>query len=148
MAIKIGWIRLRRINYAFIIQRNRAILQALVWDINEKYKVIPKCEKPVYGTRVEVTQQEFLSIRDKMWGNPAWETILRKDQNFRRAYDNFDIAKIANYGEAGRQRLLNDSGIIRNLRKIDSIIHNAKVLMGLGSFDKWFMAHHPLSKGE
>ena len=45
----------------------------------------------------------------------SWETILKKEQNFRQAYDNFNIKKVASYGEADRVRLMADAGIIRNL---------------------------------
>ncbi len=45
---------------------------ALVWGINEKHRVIPHFEKPVYGTRIAVSQRDFMAIRDKMWEKPKW----------------------------------------------------------------------------
>lgn len=82
----------------------------------------------------------------------SWLTILKKQSNFRRAYDGFDIAKIANYGETERERLLNDSGIIRNRLKIDAVIYNAKVLMSIqkefGSLENWLGINHPRTKDE
>lgn len=82
----------------------------------------------------------------------SWLTILKKENNFRKAFDGFDITKIANYGDADRARLLSDSGIIRNRLKIDAVIHNAKVVRGLqkeyGSFENWLNANQPLTKDE
>ena len=82
----------------------------------------------------------------------SWETVLRKQHNFRKAFDNYDIKKIASYGEDDRARLLADAGIIRNRLKVDSVIHNANVVLGLqkefGSFEKWLDAHHPRTKEE
>ncbi|MGM0572226.1 MAG: DNA-3-methyladenine glycosylase I, partial [Bacteroidota bacterium] len=77
----------------------------------------------------------------------SWNLMLKKQDNFRRAFDGFDIAKVARYGETDRQRLLNDAGIIRNRRKIDAVIHNACVIRSLqvefGSFKVWLDASHP-----
>ncbi len=80
----------------------------------------------------------------------SWLTILKKKDNFRRAYDGFDLDRVANYGESDRQRLLNDAGIIRNRLKIDASIENARRLLKLreeyGSFKDWLDHHHPLAK--
>lgn len=82
----------------------------------------------------------------------SWDTILKKEENFRKAYHNFDIAKVAKYKEKDRTRLLNDAGIIRNRLKVDAAIHNANVILGLqkshGSFKKWIEVHHPKKKEE
>ena len=75
----------------------------------------------------------------------SWETMLRKREGFRRAYDGFDVDKVAGYGDADRTRLLEDAGIIRNRLKVDAAIHNAQVIQGLrqshGSFAQWLDAH-------
>jgi DNA-3-methyladenine glycosylase I len=80
----------------------------------------------------------------------SWTTILNKQENFRLAYHNFEIIKVANYDENDRQRLLNDAGIIRNRLKINAAIHNARVILDLqqkhGSFKNWLDAHHANSK--
>jgi DNA-3-methyladenine glycosylase I len=80
----------------------------------------------------------------------SWSTILRKQANFERAYDGFDIDRVAAYGEADRGRLLADAGIIRNHRKIDAAIENARRLLairaGYGGFAAWLESHHPLDK--
>jgi len=82
----------------------------------------------------------------------SWETILKKEDSFRKAYHNFNIKKIAAYNEADRNRLMNDAGIIRNRLKINAAIENAKTIIGLqkefGSFKKWIEAHHPKTKEE
>ncbi len=80
----------------------------------------------------------------------SWETILKKEENFRMAYDNFNIKKIASYKETDRYRLLNDTGIIRNKLKVNAAIENAKAVLQLqdeyGSFEKWLEYHHPKTK--
>lgn len=82
----------------------------------------------------------------------SWETILKKRDGFRRAYDGFDVDRVARYGERDRTRLLADPGIIRNRLKVDAAIHNAKVIQTLrashGSFALWLEAHHPLDKAD
>ncbi len=79
----------------------------------------------------------------------SWITILKKADNFRRAYDGFNIAKIAGYGETDRARLLADAGIIRNKLKVNAAIENARRITELqkkhGSFRGWLDASHPLS---
>lgn len=82
----------------------------------------------------------------------SWETILKKETAFRKAYDNFNIRKVADYGEKDFERLMNDAGIIRNRLKINAAIENAKTIAGLqkeyGSFEKWLEANHPKTKDE
>ena len=81
-----------------------------------------------------------------------WTTILNKQENFKKAYSNFSIKKVARYDEFERERLLNDAGIIRNKLKVNAAIHNAQVIMGLqnkhGSFKNWLDLHHPSTKEE
>jgi DNA-3-methyladenine glycosylase I len=82
----------------------------------------------------------------------SWITILKKAENFRRAYHGFEIARVANYGESDRARLLADPGIIRNRLKINAAIVNAQKIRELqkesGSFEKWLDMHYPLSKDD
>lgn len=82
----------------------------------------------------------------------SWETILKKEASFRKAYSNFDIKKVANYTEQDRERLLADAGIIRNRLKVNAAIENAKTIVTLqeefGSFEKWLEHHHPKTKEE
>jgi len=82
----------------------------------------------------------------------SWITILKKADNFRKAYRGFDINKVAKFTEKDRARLLADAGIIRNRLKINAAIENAKRIQALrkefGSFKGWLDAHHPLTKEE
>lgn len=77
----------------------------------------------------------------------SWLTILKKREGFRAAYDGFEIARVARYGETERQRLLADAAIIRNRLKVDATIENARRILALqkshGSFAAWIDAHHP-----
>lgn len=82
----------------------------------------------------------------------SWNTILNKQDNFRKAYNQFKIKKVAAYKAKDRNRLLNDAGIIRNRLKVDAAIHNAGVIIALqqeyGSFKAWLDHHHPQTKAE
>ena len=80
----------------------------------------------------------------------SWTLMLRKQDSFRAAYDNFSIEKVAAYNETDRERLLADPGIIRNRLKVNAAIVNAQKILELkkeyGSFKGWIDAHHPLPK--
>jgi DNA-3-methyladenine glycosylase I len=82
----------------------------------------------------------------------SWETILKKEKAFRKAYHNFNIKKVAAYNEGDTQRLLSDAGIIRNRLKVNAAVENAKAIVLLqkefGSFEKWLTHHHPKTKEE
>ncbi|MCZ6865930.1 MAG: DNA-3-methyladenine glycosylase I [Chloroflexi bacterium] len=83
---------------------------------------------------------EFLTLEGAQAGL-SWQTILRKRENYREAFDGFDPAKIAAYGETDRRRLLANAGIVRNRLKIDATINNAQRLLEVqkeyGSFDRY-----------
>lgn len=82
----------------------------------------------------------------------SWTTILNKKANFRKAYANFEIHKIAKFNENDISRLLNDTGIIRNKLKINAAIFNAQVILKIqeetGSFKQWLDMHHPKTREE
>jgi DNA-3-methyladenine glycosylase I len=82
----------------------------------------------------------------------SWITILKKAENFRKAYHGFNLARVAKYTEKDRTRLLADAGIIRNRLKVNAAIVNAQRILELkkehGSFRGWLDAHHPLPKEE
>jgi DNA-3-methyladenine glycosylase I len=82
----------------------------------------------------------------------SWTTILRKQENFHRAFDGFDVDRVAAYGPEDQARLLADAGIIRNRLKIQAVIENANRVQGLrdqyGSFAGWLDAHHPRTREE
>ncbi len=103
----------------------------------------------------------YTEYHDKEWGEPLhddrklfemlilegaqaglnWLTILKKRDNYRKAFDNFDAVKIAEYGKRDIHRLLQDAGIVRNRLKIEATIQNAKIFLAirkeLGSFDTY-----------
>jgi DNA-3-methyladenine glycosylase I len=82
----------------------------------------------------------------------SWNTILNKQEKFRKAYSGFDIQEIASYNEKDRERLLSDSGIIRNKLKVNAAIFNAQRIIEIqkeyGSFKDWLDENHPLSLNE
>jgi DNA-3-methyladenine glycosylase I len=71
----------------------------------------------------------------------SWNTVLNKRQNYRRAFDSFDIKRVAGYRDADVARLLADAGIVRNRLKIASTVSNAAAILRLreefGSFDAY-----------
>ncbi len=116
--------------------------------------------------------QIYIDYHDKEWGVPvyddnklfefliletfqaglSWITILRKRENFRKAFDNFDYNKIANYSNEKYEQLLSDSGIVRNKLKIKASITNAnafiKIKKEFGSFSKYiwqFVENKPIN---
>jgi DNA-3-methyladenine glycosylase I len=86
---------------------------------------------------------EFLILEGAQAGL-SWLTILRKRDNYRKAFDGFDAERIARYGEADVARLLADAGIVRNRLKINASIANARALLAVqrefGSFDAYLWA--------
>ncbi len=82
----------------------------------------------------------------------SWELILKKADNFRAAYANFDINTVAGFTDEDRERLLQDAGIIRNKLKVNAAIHNAQQIQQLqaefGSFKAWLDHHYPKPKAD
>jgi DNA-3-methyladenine glycosylase I len=82
----------------------------------------------------------------------SWTTILNKQENFRAAYHQFNVKKVAAYKEKDIARLMADAGIIRNRLKIEAAIYNANVILGLqkehGTFENWLNLNHPKTKVE
>ncbi len=107
------------------------------------------------------TDPLYIEYHDKEWGVPvhddrrlfemlilegaqaglSWITILRKRENYRKAFDNFDVKKIAGYDRRKIKSLLGDAGIVRNKLKIAATIGNAKAFLDIqkefGSFDAY-----------
>ncbi|MFO1389563.1 DNA-3-methyladenine glycosylase I [Cellvibrio sp.] len=97
------------------------------------------------------TDPLYMEYHDKEWGTPlydnqklfeflilegaqaglSWITVLRKRENYRKAFDNFDPIKIARYSDAKVEKLLQNEGIIRNRLKIESAIKNAKAYLAM-----------------
>jgi DNA-3-methyladenine glycosylase I len=83
---------------------------------------------------------EFLILEGAQAGL-SWDTILKKRDNYRRAFAGFDPEKVARFGKRDVTRLMNDSGIVRNRLKIESSISNARAFLAVqkefGSFDRY-----------
>lgn len=83
---------------------------------------------------------EFLTLEGAQAGL-SWQTVLNKRENYHQAFDGFNIEKISNYNQEDIEKLLTNSGIIRNRLKISSVINNAKAFLKtqkeFGSFDRY-----------
>jgi len=116
----------------------------------------------------DLRSPEYVEYHDVQWGVPvhddrllfemlvlegmqaglSWLSILKKRKNFLRAFDNFEVEKVAGYGEEKVHDLLQDAGIVRNRLKIRGVIRNARVFLEIaseyGSFDNylWGWAEH------
>ncbi len=119
--------------------------------MNEEIKRCPWCgSDPLYiqyhdtewgvPVRDDKTQFEFL-VLESMQAGLSWHIVLKKRENFRKAFDGFEPALVANYNSEKVEKLVGDAGIIRNRAKILAAINNAKrfmeVQMGFGSFSKY-----------
>jgi len=84
------------------------------------------------------THFEFM-VLDGAQAGLSWRTILLKRENYRRAFNNFDVAMVAHYGPGDLERLMVDAGIVRNRLKINSAVTNAQQFLAVqrefGSFD-------------
>ncbi|WP_193182113.1 DNA-3-methyladenine glycosylase I [Nisaea sediminum] len=110
---------------------------------------------------------EFLDYHDREWGFPvsddrrlfeklclegfqsglSWRTILVKRENFRTAFENFDFSRVARFGAADIERLLQDPGIVRHRGKIEAVINNAARALEMvereGSLAAFFWSYEP-----
>ncbi len=82
----------------------------------------------------------------------SWLLMLQKREAFRKAYRNFDVARVARFTATDEARLLADAGIIRNRLKVAAAIENARRICDIaeqhGSFAGWLAAHHPQRKAD
>lgn len=110
---------------------------------------------------VDVTKPDYLSYHDEQWGVPvyedrlifeyltlesaqaglSWYTVLKKRENYRRAFANFEPEKVARFTQAKIERLLLDPGIIRNRLKVEAAVNNARLFLDVqsefGSFSEF-----------
>ena len=110
---------------------------------------------------VKIENELYIQYHDQEWGVPvhdeqklfemlilegaqaglSWETVLKKRENYRKAFDNFDPQKVAKYDNCKQEELLQNKGIIRNRLKIKSAIRNAEIFLKIqaefGSFDQY-----------
>ena len=110
------------------------------------------------------TDPAYVAYHDDEWGRPviddraifeklsleafqsglSWLTILRKRDNFRAAFDGFDVELVASYGDRDVQRLLADAGIVRNRAKIEATINNARAVKTMAAgLAEVFWSHAP-----
>lgn len=98
----------------------------------------------------------YVAYHDEEWGVPShderhlfemlvlegaqaglsWSTILRKREGYRRAFANFDVARVARFNERDVERLMQDAGVVRNRMKIEAAIANARATLEAGSLDE------------
>nr|WP_231483694.1 DNA-3-methyladenine glycosylase I [Methanobrevibacter sp. YE315] len=123
---------------------------------------------------MNLNEETYIKYHDNEWGIPthddkelfemlvlesfqaglSWITILKKRENFRDAFDGFDVEKVANYDDVKVEELRSNEGIIRHKGKITSAINNANVFIEIqkefGSFDKyiWGFTDGEIIKGE
>ncbi|WP_156286457.1 DNA-3-methyladenine glycosylase I [Oceanivirga salmonicida] len=120
---------------------------------------------------VKLNNIDYVKYHDNEWGVPkfddgilfemlilegaqaglSWETILKKRENYRLAFDNFDYKKIAKYDKNKINELMQNEGIVRNKLKINSAVKNARVFIEIqkefSSFSKYiweFVGHKPI----
>ena len=102
--------------------------------------------KPVYDDQ---TLFEFLILESAQAGL-SWITILRKRENYRKAFANFDVLKVAAFNQEDVERLLQDEGIIRNRLKVNAAISNAQLFLEIqkefGSFSNYIWGFLPDKK--
>src|ERR1700677_2881844 len=134
--------------------------------MNRTRKKTGEAERPL--VRCEWAQSELMiRYHDKEWGVPvhddrklfeflilegaqaglSWETILKKRENYRRAFDGFDASKIARYDGKKTRALMKDAGIVRNRLKIAATVSNAQAFLAVqkevGSFDRYLWQFAP-----
>ena len=121
--------------------------------------------EPIHRCEWAGPDQLYVDYHDNEWGRPlhddnklfemlilegmqaglAWITVLKKREAFRAAFDNFDPQKVALYDDAKVEELMENAGIIRNRRKINAAIGNAKAFLAIqqehGSFDAFIWAY-------
>lgn len=107
--------------------------------VDEKSEIYTKYHDEEWGIPKHDDHELFeLLILEFFQAGLSWITILKKRENFRKAFDNFDIQKVANYNNGKIAELLSNTGIIRSKNKILSAINNAKIFMQIqkdfGSF--------------
>lgn len=120
-----------------------------------------KKQEPKRCPWLDLSKPDYVAYHDEEWGVPvhddrklfeflilesaqaglSWYTVLRKRENYRRAFAGFDVQRVAEFGEEEVERLVQNAGIIRNRAKILASITNAQQFIGLqndfGSFDRY-----------
>ncbi len=112
------------------------------WVLDRNDTLMAEYHDKEWGVPVHDDRHLFeVLILDGAQAGLSWRTILNKRENYRKAFDNFDVKKVTEYDAKKIQELLQDEGIVRNRLKIASAVRNAKVFMKIekefGSFDAY-----------
>jgi DNA-3-methyladenine glycosylase I len=134
--------------------KNEIVKQRCSW-VNLKNELSIKYHDEDWGVPVHEEHKLFeMLILEGAQAGLSWETILKKRENYRKAFDYFDPQKVAQYDDVKQAELLHNKGIIRNRLKIRSSIQNAKVFLEIqkefGTFDKYiwgFVGHQTIRSG-
>jgi DNA-3-methyladenine glycosylase I len=122
------------------IMKNQNMENRCAWA--QKNELMAKYHDEEWGRPLHDDQKlfEFL-IMEGMQAGLSWQTILNKREAFRKAYDDFNVRKVAQYDHEKVEELMQNAGIIRNRLKIEASIGNAKhfleIVAEYGSFDKY-----------
>ncbi|MBN2379984.1 DNA-3-methyladenine glycosylase I [candidate division WOR-3 bacterium] len=120
--------------------------------VDLEYELYVKYHDEEWGVPVHDDRKLFeMLILEGAQAGLSWSTVLKKRENYRKAFDNFDPKKVAAYDENKVAELIENEGIIRNRLKVNSAIRNAKVVIEIQkeftSFDKYiwgFVGHKPV----
>ncbi len=120
--------------------------------VNNKNNLYIKYHDEEWGVPVHDDRKLFeMLILEGAQAGLSWETVLKKRENYKKTFDNFDPEKIAKYSQKKEEELLQNAGIIRNKLKVKSAIQNAKVFIEIqkeyGSFDVYiwnFVDNNPI----
>lgn len=120
-----------------------AVASGTLHEVHKKY------HDKAYGFQIDDDHELFKRLMLEVnQAGLSWEIILKKENGFDSAYNEFDIDKVAAYNEPNRKRLKEDARIIRNSLKINAAIYNAQAIQKLqkshGSFKAWLDDNHPL----
>ena len=110
--------------------------------VDEKSEIYVKYHDHEWGVPTYDDKKLFqMLVLESFQAGLSWITVLKKREAFKKAFDNFDVKKVASYDENKVQELLQNAGIIRSRGKIDAAILNAKIFMNIqkeyGSFSKY-----------
>jgi len=116
------------------------------WGLEQGDNLMAEYHDTEWGVPVHDDNHLFeIFVLDGAQAGLSWRTILNKRENYRKAFDNFDIKKVARYTPKKIEKLLLNAGIVRNRLKINSAVRNAKVFIEiqkeLGSFDAYIWSY-------
>lgn len=110
--------------------------------VNLKNEIYVKYHDAEWGKPLHDEKRLYeLFILESFQAGLSWECVLNKRENFRLAFDGFEVEKVAAYDEAKKEKLMQNGGIIRNRRKIDAAVNNSRIVQEIcrefGSFERY-----------